>query len=138
MMKKRASRRHSSDTGSYWISYSDLMAAMLFVFALILFVSLYQLVDLQQTKTAELETKEAQLAQQQSILLSAQAELKDKEELLALSTQQLDEQQITLEEQAKLLSLSLSQLSAKEKELLDKHLASAEQLVIENDIVVKK
>lgn len=123
MMKKKASRRRSGDSGSYWISYSDLMAAMLFVFALVLFVSLYRLVDVQQTKTAELETKEALLAQQQSILLSAQSELKDKEELLALSTQQLDEQQITLEEQAKLLSLSLSQLSAKEKELLDKQSA---------------
>lgn len=123
MMKKKASRRQSGDTGSFWISYSDLMAAMLFVFALILFVSLYRLVDLQQTKTAELETKEALLTKQQSILLAAQAELKDKEELLALSTQQLDEQQITLEEQAKLLSLSLTQLSAKEKELLDKQSA---------------
>ena len=120
MKKRRASRRGSGESGSYWISYSDLMAAMLFVFALILFVSLYRLVELQQTRAADLATKEAQLAQQQSILLDAQAQLKDKEELLALSTQQLDEQQITLEEQAKLLSLSLSQLDAKEQELLDK------------------
>jgi chemotaxis protein MotB len=123
MKTRKTARRTPRENGSYWISYSDLMAAMLFVFALILFVSLYRLVDLQQTKTAELETKEAQLTQQQSILLSAQSELKDKEELLALSTQQLDKQQVTLEEQAKLLSLSLSQLDEKEKELLDKQSA---------------
>ena len=75
MKKRRASRRGSGESGSYWISYSDLMAAMLFVFALILFVSLYRLVELQQTRAAELATKEAQLAQQQSILLDAQAQL---------------------------------------------------------------
>lgn len=120
MLKRKTVRRVRSDTGNHWISYSDLMAAMLFVFALILFVSLYRLVELQQTRQAELETQEAQLAQQQSILLDAQAQLQDKEELLALSTQQLSEQQATLDEQARLLSLSLSQLDEKEQELLDK------------------
>ena len=34
-----------------------MMAGMLFVFALILFAAVYQLVDLQQKKTIELQTK---------------------------------------------------------------------------------
>ena len=47
----KRSRRRSD--GSYWTSYSDMMAGMLFVFALILFAAVYQLVDLQQKKTVE-------------------------------------------------------------------------------------
>ena len=42
----KRSRRRSD--GSYWTSYSDMMAGMLFVFALILFAAVYQLVDLHQ------------------------------------------------------------------------------------------
>lgn len=77
----KRSRRRSD--GSYWTSYSDMMAGMLFVFALILFAAVYQLVDLQQRKTVELQTKEAQLSTQQSLLIDQEAELKDKEALLA-------------------------------------------------------
>lgn len=122
-MKPRRGQRPKSDNGSFWISYSDLMAAMLFVFALILFVSLYKLVDLQETKAVELQTKEAQLVQQQSLLLDQESELKDKEELLAFSTQQLDEQEKTLDEQTALITLSQTQLTEKEKELADKQSA---------------
>lgn len=113
-MRTHSTRRPRGDTGSFWISYSDLMAGMLFVFALILFFSIYQLVELQETKTAELETKEAQLTQQQSILLDQQAELQDKEAQLAASTALLDDQQAQLDEQAALLALSTTQLEEKQ------------------------
>ena len=85
---------------SYWTSYSDMMAGMLFVFALILFAAVYQLVDLQQKKTIELQTKEAQLSTQQSLLIDQEAELKDKEELLAATTLALQQQQEELEKRA--------------------------------------
>ena len=83
MRKGRNRRSAKGSNGSYWISYSDMMAGMLFTFALILFAAIYQLIDLQQKKTIELETKEAQLSTQQSLLIDQEAELKDKEELLA-------------------------------------------------------
>ena len=86
----KRSRRRSD--GSYWTSYSDMMAGMLFVFALILFAAVYQLVDLQQKKTVELQTKEAQLSTQQSLLIDQEAELKDKEALLAATTLALQKQ----------------------------------------------
>ena len=70
MRPLRKQRRAAN--ASFWISYSDMMAGMLFTFALILFMAVYQLVDLQQKKTIELETKEAQLSTQQSILLDQQ------------------------------------------------------------------
>ncbi len=92
----KRSRRRSD--GSYWTSYSDMMAGMLFVFALILFAAVYQLVDLQQKKTVELQTKEAQLSTQQSLLIDQEAELKDKEALLAATTLALQKQQEELDE----------------------------------------
>ena len=92
-----ACRPRGTDSGAHWISYSDMMAGMLFVFALILFMAVYQIVDLQKKKTIELQTKEAQLSTQQSLLLDQQAQLADKEELLASSTLLLQEQQAELD-----------------------------------------
>ena len=97
-MRRSKKMRRGGENGSFWISYSDMMAGMLFTFALILFMAVYQLVDLQQKKTIELETKEAQLSTQQSLLIDQEAELKDKEELLATTTLMLQEQQAELEE----------------------------------------
>ena len=65
-MRPGKKTRPRGGDNSYWTSYSDMMAGMLFVFALILFAAVYQLVDLQQKKTIELQTKEAQLSTQQS------------------------------------------------------------------------
>ena len=113
-MRAHHGRRARGDASSFWISYSDLMASMLFVFALILFFSIYQLVDLQEKKTAELETQAAQLASQQSLLLDQEAELKDKEALLATSSQLLEDQQTQLDEQAALLALTAAQLEERE------------------------
>ncbi len=95
MRRKRTEAYKAKD--SFWISYSDMMAGMLFVFALILFMAVYQIVDLQKKKTIELQTKEAQLSTQQSLLLDQQAELADKEALLASSTLLLQEQQEELD-----------------------------------------
>ena len=115
--------RRSRDSGSYWISYSDMMAGMLFTFALILFMAVYQLVDLQQKKTIELETKEAQLSTQQSLLIDQESQLKDKEELLATTTLMLQEQQRELDENRTALtaaqqSLSLQQSNIEEQAAL--------------------
>ena len=77
-MRRSKKMRRGGENGSFWISYSDMMAGMLFTFALILFMAVYQLVDLQQKKTIELETKEAQLSTQQSLLIDQEAQLKDK------------------------------------------------------------
>ena len=103
--------RRRRENGSYWISYSDMMAGMLFTFALILFMSVYQLVDLQQKKTIELETKEAQLSAQQSLLLDQEAELQDKEELLAATTLLLEQQQEELDQNRTALTSAQQSLS---------------------------
>ncbi|MGN0777431.1 MAG: OmpA family protein [Candidatus Ventricola sp.] len=109
--------RRSGDNGSYWISYSDMMAGMLFTFALILFMAVYQLVDLQQKKTIELETKEAQLSTQQSLLIDQEAQLKDKEELLATTTLMLQEQQKELDENRTALTAAQQSLSLQQSKI---------------------
>lgn len=48
-------RAGRSGGGSAWISYSDMMAALLLVFVLILCVSLAQYFTMLETKTAELD-----------------------------------------------------------------------------------
>lgn len=115
--EKRRIRRRRGDNGSYWISYSDMMAGMLFTFALILFMAVYQLVDLQQKKTVELETKEAQLSTQQSILLDQEAQLRDKEELLATTTLMLQEQEEELEKNRTALTSAQQSLSLQQSKI---------------------
>ena len=109
--------RRSRDSGSYWISYSDMMAGMLFTFALILFMAVYQLVDLQQKKTIELETKDAQLSTQQSLLIDQESQLKDKEELLATTTLMLQEQQRELDENRTALTAAQQSLSLQQSKI---------------------
>lgn len=109
--------RRSADNGSYWTSYSDMMAGMLFTFALILFAAVYQLIDLQQKKTIELQTQEAQLATQQSILLDQEAQLKDKEDLLATTTLMLTQQQEELDENRSALTAAQESLALQQSKI---------------------
>ena len=115
MRPLRKQRRAAN--ASFWISYSDMMAGMLFTFALILFMAVYQLVDLQQKKTIELETKEAQLSTQQSILLDQQSQLKDKEELLSASTLMLQQQQDELDKSRSALTAAQQSLALQQSKI---------------------
>ena len=131
-MRPGKKMRRRGENGSYWISYSDMMAGMLFTFALILFMSIYQLVDLQQKKTIELETKEALLSTQQSLLLDQEAELADKEELLALTTLQLAQQQEELEKNRTELSAAQQSLSLQQSKIDEQAaLLAAQQMEID-------
>ena len=76
-------------------------------------------VDLQQKKTIELETKEALLSTQQSLLLDQEAELKDKEELLATTTLMLQQQQEELEENRTALTAAQQSLSLQQSQIED-------------------
>lgn len=116
-MRPGKKMRRGGDNGSYWTSYSDMMAGMLFTFALILFAAVYQIIDLQQKKTIELETKEAQLSTQQSVLIDQEAELRDKEELLATTTLMLQQQQEELNDNRTALTAAQQSLSLQQKRI---------------------
>ena len=115
----RRAGRGSTGGGASWISYSDMMAALLLIFVLILAYSLYQYFTMLETKTAELE-------EQQSLLLSQQLLLDDKEEELgrlqiSLNSKQeeLDEANARLLTREELLALLQAQLDEKKLALED-------------------
>lgn len=112
MARRRYVRRSSgkADGGSAWISYSDMMAALLLLFVLILCYSVYQYFWMLETKTAELD--------EQSALLSAQQITLDEQQLtLNLQQTTLNEQQDQLSKQQEELSAQQLILLAKESEL---------------------
>ncbi len=144
--KPRGRRRPGrADAGAAWISYSDMMAALLLVFVLVLCYSLYQYFTMLETKTAELDAKGQQLTVQ-SQRLDEQA-LQLDEQALQLQTQQaaidtqtallgqkqadldnalaaiqeqqgiLDTQDLTLEQQAALILQAQADLAQKEQDL---------------------
>jgi len=95
----RRAARGSSGGGASWISYSDMMAALLLIFVLVLCYSLYQYFTMLETKTKELD--------RQTVALNlAQSELADKEKTLIIIQADLDELRDTL--------------TAKEEELKEK------------------
>ena len=118
MARRRYVRRRSgkADGGSAWISYSDMMAALLLLFVLILCYSLYQYFSMLETKTAELD--------EQSALLSAQQiTLSEQQQKLDLQQATLTEQQSTLDSQKAQLSLQQEQLTLQQNELSTQQLA---------------
>ena len=107
----RKNGRQGGDSGSFWISYSDLMSAIVLVFVLILFYCMYQYFDMLEVKTAELlrqsgllDEQQAALTQSEQDLSSAQAALDQKQSELDAQSQKLSEaEQASLAQQAKLL-----------------------------------
>ena len=107
----RKNGRQGRDSGSFWISYSDLMSAIVLVFVLILFYCMYQYFDMLEVKTAELlrqsgllDEQQAALTQSEQDLSSAQAALDQKQSELDAQSQKLSEaEQASLAQQAKLL-----------------------------------
>ncbi len=107
--RRRAGR---ADAGAAWISYSDMMAALLLVFVLVLCYSIYQYFVMLETKTAELDEKGA---------------------LLAVQEQQLDEQQATLTTQQATLQVQQDQLLEQQTALLTKQTELDSALTAIND-----
>ncbi|MBO7663369.1 MAG: OmpA family protein [Clostridia bacterium] len=106
----RRAARGSSGGGASWISYSDMMAALLLIFVLILCYSLYQYFSMLETKTRELE-------QQQIQLNLAQNDLAAKEKALIIIQTDLDTLKDTLTSKEEELNAANVILISREKEL---------------------
>ncbi|MBO4368065.1 MAG: hypothetical protein J5859_05065, partial [Clostridia bacterium] len=90
--------------GSFWLSFSDLMSALMLVFILIVFYCIYQYFDMVEIKTAELLRQSDLLTAQQTELEEKTAELETKDEELTTAQDKLTESEtLLLAEQAKLL-----------------------------------
>ena len=141
----RRAGRGSSGTGASWISYSDMMAALLLIFVLILTYSLYQYFTMLETKTKELNDQQLVLDQQAIDLRLARDELDTKEARLVIIQGDLDALKIKLDDQEKTLADLQVILSAKEADLEaatlklqeQKDLLNAQALRIDNLIGIR-
>lgn len=105
MARRRTRSKPRGDQGAAWISYSDMMAALLLLFVLVLCYSVYQYFAMLETKTTELQNQET--------LLSAQQTTLDEQAIILL------DQQAALDEQAIILAAKQAELDAKQTELKD-------------------
>ncbi|MDR2506096.1 MAG: OmpA family protein [Oscillospiraceae bacterium] len=137
--KKYTVRRENAN---YWMSYSDVMCALLLMLVLLLFFYVNRYMSLQDERERQMAEKENQLAAQElllnetesalalkaeelaaanSTLYSQQLELTDKNLALEESLAKLAQQQLDFDTQTALLNLALeqkqSQVDAKELEL---------------------
>jgi chemotaxis protein MotB len=119
MPRKLYSRRRAghADGGAAWISYSDMMAALLLVFILVLTYSIYQYFSMLETKTQELNTQQSELLTKQNDLDSALTAIEEQKGLLSAQSETLNEQEATiaaaqdaLQEKEDALALAQSQL----------------------------
>ena len=105
---QRASR--GAQGGQSWISYSDMMAALLLLFVLILAYSLFHYFSMLETKTRELD--------QQTLALNlAKDELNAKEKALIVIQTDLDKLQDTLSAKEEQLNSTQAMLIVREEEL---------------------
>ena len=113
----RRAGRGSSGTGASWISYSDMMAALLLIFVLILTYSLWQYFTMLETKTKELNEQQALLDEQTLALRLARDELDDKEAQLVIIQGNLDDLKVELDDKEQSLADLQIVLSSKEADL---------------------
>lgn len=113
----RRAGRGSTGGGASWISYSDMMAALLLIFVLILTYSLYQYFTMLETKTRELEEQQQLLLSQQALLQEREDELSALQLTLTAKQEELDEANARLLTKEEMLALLQAQLEEKEKEL---------------------
>ena len=113
----RRAGRGSTGGGASWISYSDMMAALLLIFVLVLTYSLYQYFTMMETKTAELEEQKTLLLAQQVLLDDKENELTTLQASLAAKQTELDEANAALLTREQLLALLQQKLDEKEAAL---------------------
>ncbi len=106
----RRAGRGFAGGGPSWISYSDMMAALLLIFVLVLSYSLYQYFTMMEAKTAELNRQQIQLD-------LAQSELADKEKTLIIIQTDLENLQDTLNAKEEELNATTVILMNREEEL---------------------
>ena len=104
MRRYGRNHNHNGESGTLWISFSDLMSALMLIFVLILFYAVYQYYDMLEIKTAELLRQSGILDQQSQQLTLSQQELEAKEQALTQAQTELENKELELNEQSQKLS----------------------------------
>lgn len=120
----RRAGRGTNTSGSSWISYSDMMAALVLVFVLFLTYNLYQYNTVLEQKTLEIEAQKLQLDEKEGILIIKQGELDAAQANLVLAQDELKTAQDELSRQTIILigkqqelEDAKTQLASKEEQL---------------------
>ncbi len=134
--------RGSGNSGASWISYSDMMAALLLVFVLILSISLHQYFTMLETKTAELDRQTLLITDQQlkldeqTLQIAAQQVTMDHQNAqIAIIMTQLDEQESALEEAYIILGENQAKLQEAQNTLAGKE---AQLIILQQELANKQ
>lgn len=124
---RRGRARQSGEKNSFWLSFSDLMSALVLVIILVLFYILYQYFlmyddyeerrDQMVVLQASLEQSEADIAAQQAALTAAQEDLAVQQMLLEAAQAAADKTQEELDAQEAQLQQTLTQLDEQQAQL---------------------
>ena len=115
VMRGRGKSRVGHDSGTLWISFSDLMSALMLIFVLILFYAVYQYYDMLEVKTAELLRQSGILDQQSQQLTLSQRELEDSQKALEAKELALTQAQQELESKEEELNAQSLKLTETEQ-----------------------
>ncbi|MDD6052111.1 MAG: OmpA family protein [Clostridiales bacterium] len=134
--------RGSGNSGASWISYSDMMAALVLVFVLILSMSLHQYFIMLESKTKELDQQKLLITNQQlkldeqTLQIAAQQVTMDHQNAqIAVIMTQLDEKQTALEEAYIVLGENQAQLEEAQKTLAGKE---AQLIILQQELANKE
>ena len=119
MVRSRYSARSGgkTDSGSHWISYSDMMASLLLVFVLAVCYSVYQYYNMLKIKTDQLAAQQAELERQQVVLAQKEEEVNALNVTLMGKEEELAQIQVQLDAQEEELNAARTALLSKEEEL---------------------
>lgn len=118
-MRRRTRRNRGGESGTLWISFSDLMSALMLIFVLIMFYSVYQYYNMLEAKTAELEHQSDLLAQQTQALEQKEQEVEQKDQELSQTQEALEEKEQELADQTVVLSDTEAELALQRARLLE-------------------
>ena len=130
------------NSGASWLSYSDLMCALLLMFVLMLCVILYQYFTMIETKTAELDQQKLLITDQQlkldeqTLQIAAQQVTMDHQNAqIAVIMTQLDEQASALEEAYIILGENQAKLQEAQSTLAGKE---AQLIILQHELANKE
>jgi chemotaxis protein MotB len=124
---RKRGRSSRVDSGAAWISYSDMMAALLLVFVLVLCYTIFQYFSLLETRSAELDEQQALLTSQKAQLLDQQNDLDSALTEIDVQKGLLNVQQQTLTEQEATIAAAQAALSDKEATINETQTTLAQQ-----------
>ncbi|MBQ3169963.1 MAG: hypothetical protein IJB99_09410, partial [Clostridia bacterium] len=104
---------HTRETGSFWLSFSDMMSVLVLVFIFVIFSMMLSLAE----QTERLKKTEDQYTEAMIRMQKSEAELNEKEQMLILQSDQLSE----LTEELNNKTILLSEKEEELKKTLDEN-----------------